>query len=956
MSTPSLTIGHEGATTTATLVVDGRLVRLHGRTPVAEADRLLAPILDTAVSSPSLIVVVGLGLGYLLDALEARGFAGRVIALEVEPATLDAMRARRSWTAWDASGRLRVVVGPGFDGLDDVRAWLEPLETAPPVVEHPVLARERAADVARARAALTQAWYAARANAEARAAQAPVYLRNTLLNAKGLASEAASDSLDGAWQGASVIVAAAGPSLDETLPALRDVAERALLIAVDTAARPLLAAGIMPDVVVALDPTPTNGRHLIGLPGGARSPWLVAEGSVDPIAVRAFTGRTFFFQVSGHQPWPWLESLGLRAGRLRAWGSVLTSALDLALRGGAARVVFVGADLAFTGGRPYCRGTTFEHDWQDLVARGASLSQIWADALARWDTVSAADIAGGTTITARHLLAFRDWIAETSRTSTGCAFVNATPAGVLAGGRIVHHTLAAALATTDRRAACHVRGVIAEAHRTAARPDATRLAAAAGALWPAFVEKARVAPLTDWEALTGAALERHTTGLGLALMADIPLPGPATDPLAVCGADAWPPDDMGLEPSDQQWLAALCARGPVEVLHTDRNVATATRAVAHAVEALLPGRTLVVIDETVPPHGIGLRRALVEAAALRALHLDDGRYRDWGSRLFVVGDRIESATGDPRDRLGWDDHALARRIAAAIAERYAPATAFDAGGLSSAWTDALARVGVTVTHDGAEHADVALLLYAADRVGAGERQRLIDRATAASDLVLFGAVPPAHGTVTPDGAPPFETWGRLFAERGFALADDWRREVEAATGLTTWFDLLLGFRRVCAPGDTLPPAAVEALARLVGRVQEQFEAIVRLHVNEHHRRRTLAAAPLPPPELATVEVALPPERLRAATDSAACVEFHSAFTSYWVARHPTALFVTEDGRALPPMRSGGGGWRVVDGALELRSPDGTDVRLNGRRYALRLPSDLARLESSPPAVAPHLPV
>ena len=50
------------------------------------------------------------------------------------------------------------------------------------------------------------------------------------------------------------MIVGAGPSLDDSLAALARSRDRAVVLAADTALRPLLAAGIRPDIVAAVDP------------------------------------------------------------------------------------------------------------------------------------------------------------------------------------------------------------------------------------------------------------------------------------------------------------------------------------------------------------------------------------------------------------------------------------------------------------------------------------------------------------------------------------------------------------------------------------------------------------------------------------------------------------------------------------------------------------------------------
>jgi hypothetical protein len=228
------------------------------------------------------------------------------------------------------------------------------------------------------------------------------------------------------------VVCAAGPSLNRNLAELAPRRDRVVLIAADTALKPVLAAGLEPDFVVALDPSPLNARHLMALPPLPRT-WLVAEAALDGSALRAFEGRTLFFRVGDNDPWPWLQACRVDCALLPAWGSVLTAAFELAVRLGCDPVAFAGADLAYTGGQTYCRGTVYELDWARGVVEGQPLPRVWRRAIARRAVQETGDVAGSTVLTAPHLLAFRAWLAERVLLEPSRRVVNLTGAGLLAG-------------------------------------------------------------------------------------------------------------------------------------------------------------------------------------------------------------------------------------------------------------------------------------------------------------------------------------------------------------------------------------------------------------------------------------------------------------------------------------------------------------------------------------------
>jgi hypothetical protein len=416
------------------LVEEDRAVALHSREPHKEADAQIAGLF-AAGRNPEFVVTIGLGVGFLLDALDRRGWTGKVLALEPVPAATHHLLARRDLREWLRTGRLRILLGPEYPGATDCFSLFGDGATVPPVFVNPTLARVRPGDVERARALVKRLCHETRANAEARRELGGRYLLNTLGNLTAIATGGDVGALFGAAERTPTILVAAGPSLERALPMLREVQQSALVVCVDTALRPLLAAGVEPHLVVAVDPSEHNAHHLTDLPPCPNT-YLVAEGSLDALALDAFGGRTFFFNVGDHHPWPWLNKHGGHVGRLSAWGSVLTTAFDLTLRMGCDPVVFAGADLAYTGGQTYSRGVFFEEQWRRQQDWGTPIPHQWAGAIERQPHTVEPDLAGGEARTAPHLLAFRNWILEQIQRHPARRFFNASGSGILYGAGI----------------------------------------------------------------------------------------------------------------------------------------------------------------------------------------------------------------------------------------------------------------------------------------------------------------------------------------------------------------------------------------------------------------------------------------------------------------------------------------------------------------------------------------
>ena len=428
------------------LVADGRGgVRLELRTTTGQWQALRSPSITTW---PRQLLVVGAALGDLLDDLERSGAATRVVVVEPDAGVAALLLARRDLTPWITTGRLCVLTGPDYGGAMNCGRHVD-VSTTPTVIVNGVLAAHRAADTAAAHEVARRLVAEAEANANARKRFAGRYLLQTLANVPVIAREGDAAALDGLAAGHPAIIVGAGPSLDDQLPALAALQDRAVIIGADTVLRPLLAAGVRPHLLVGIDPAELNARHLSGI-AHLDDVFLAAEGSLHPSAFTGFAGRTFIFKVSDHQPWPWLRAAGLDRTTLRAWGSVVTTAFDLAVRLGCKPILFAGLDLSYPVRRPYCANTIYDETWREaMVTYGCTWEQLVDDYFARLAELRVPDLHGRPVLTSPHLVSFRDWLRQQIGNDHTRRFVNTSGAGILHGPGIEHATLHDVL---DRRA------------------------------------------------------------------------------------------------------------------------------------------------------------------------------------------------------------------------------------------------------------------------------------------------------------------------------------------------------------------------------------------------------------------------------------------------------------------------------------------------------------------------
>lgn len=464
---------------------------------------------------PGSLVLIGLPNGAALTALDEIAPGTKVVAIEPDPANARFFQRDSTGQKWHASGRLIYLADPDYTGADN--AWrLLPLNgDRPLVLSHPDLRRTEG--VGRAKQILKRILFGVEANAAARQRFAPRYLTNSIRNIPAILRGHDVATLRDAYRGVPAVVVAAGPSLNAAIEPLRTARRRALVIAVDTALRPLLVGGVAPQLVVGMDPGIANLRHFLSLPE-CRDTWLVAESALDPRAAHHFGDRTLWFRVANHQPWPWLRQHGIDVAQLDVWGSVLTGAYQVACLAGCDPIVFAGADLAYPGGQSYARGTTYEFDWAWYGGYGRSLADTWAQVTSSDKAITARDFRGEPIRTTELLQSFRDWtVAQVQRSGRRIISVSS---GILYGERIEQMSLSDAL--TEEFTIPPVHTLVSPPDLAVGADLASHMASIRDALGAG---DATVAPLPQWREFSGGGFNEAALAEALAVAIEQSGPG-----------------------------------------------------------------------------------------------------------------------------------------------------------------------------------------------------------------------------------------------------------------------------------------------------------------------------------------------------------------------------------------------------------------------------------------------
>jgi hypothetical protein len=215
------------------------------------------------------------------------------------------------------------------------------------------------------------------------------WVDNLVANLPTVAGSVPCNAIAGAFGGVPAFIVGAGPSLDTNIEHLREAKKRGLLIAVNSSASALAAAGITPDIVVCIESLDLSAK-LGALPFIDD---VVRVFSLSSHPANLATGSGPLLPVI--EKLPAFENVGelLRGPGAEVGGSVSTVAFWVAKALGCSPLVLVGQDLAFTGYGTYARGTSYEGSVAVPSADGKTLEFTWNAAITKAHGTAAGPLA-----------------------------------------------------------------------------------------------------------------------------------------------------------------------------------------------------------------------------------------------------------------------------------------------------------------------------------------------------------------------------------------------------------------------------------------------------------------------------------------------------------------------------------------------------------------------------------
>ncbi len=400
-----------------------------------EEGRRLADQIDPV--SAGAVIINGFGLGYHVEAMARRmRRTGVVFVYEPDVPLLRSVLERIDCSGWLAEANVAVFTdAEDSAAIGAACAGVEPiLAMGVKILDHPPSRARLGAGAVEFGRTFAVQLRAVRLQLVTSLLQVETTIRNVLMNVDHYAASRGVTDLKDAARGLPAVVVSAGPSLERNIECLArpGVRDRVVIVAVQTVLKRLLAHGIRPHFVTALDYHEISRRFYEGLtPRDVAGVTLVAEAKANPAILDSFPG------VIRCPRDPILH--GLLAGEpdrgeLASGATVAHLAYGLARHLGCDPVILVGQDLGFTDGQYYSARAAIHDVWAGELSEFNSLEMMEWQRIARFGAMlhRTTDVFGRPIFTDDQMLAYlaafeRMFEQDASR---GLRTIDATEGGV----------------------------------------------------------------------------------------------------------------------------------------------------------------------------------------------------------------------------------------------------------------------------------------------------------------------------------------------------------------------------------------------------------------------------------------------------------------------------------------------------------------------------------------------
>lgn len=322
--------------------------------PAVEAQRWLEEPLNADWNTA---IILGMGLGYHLDALLERRPNCRVIIVEPRLDVFYAALALKDQRRLLSHRSLGLIVtdDPIAAAHQLFHKQREALLDEATTFVWPATTRYAAGFREVFESQLVDVLRASRGNIATTAIFQSQWIDNFFENVALAVNDPGIASLGQQLAGHPAIIVSAGPSLEKNGHLLAEAKGKAVIIAAGSAIHPLLTHGVEPDLLVSFDPGEFNYRHFEQL--HTRTIPLVYVPTIFPRILKEYLGPRFTAAMNTFPFISWVfRELGEEKGLLSSGPSIANVCWHLANVLGLNPIILVGQDLAFTDGKTHAAG------------------------------------------------------------------------------------------------------------------------------------------------------------------------------------------------------------------------------------------------------------------------------------------------------------------------------------------------------------------------------------------------------------------------------------------------------------------------------------------------------------------------------------------------------------------------------------------------------------------------
>jgi hypothetical protein len=216
------------------------------------------------------------------------------------------------------------------------------------------------------------------------------------------------DDLKETFNEKDLYIVAAGPSLDKNYMELKNISGKGIVLATGTVLRKLINAGIRPDYFIVTDANERVYAQIAGLESND-IPMIFLSTAFKGFS-QNYKGRRY---IAFQEDYPNAEEFA-RSNNVvlyKTGGSVSTTALDIGIKLGCKRIIYLGLDLAFTDNFVHALNTSRRNLTSTEGVRKVE------------------DINGNLIYTSRSLDMYREWIERRIKDIDNVEFIDATEGG-----------------------------------------------------------------------------------------------------------------------------------------------------------------------------------------------------------------------------------------------------------------------------------------------------------------------------------------------------------------------------------------------------------------------------------------------------------------------------------------------------------------------------------------------